>query len=105
MISKGIYKIYSTLNISKSLRELKETLKDKSKKDIHKVVIFNNKPIIAYFIDGIDFGEDSEIDIKNNIEGDLVRSFDYKILKHTPYEINYTLIDKLIAVKRGIVNK
>ncbi|TBU01274.1 hypothetical protein CWI38_1715p0030 [Hamiltosporidium tvaerminnensis] len=107
------YKIMGLLNIGTSLSsQLKNTEVDtkqpnkelsnessRGKRNIHKVLAENNKKTILYFIDGVDFGVNSIIEIKKEIieeEDRIIKQNEYFLIKRTEYCIDYDVIKELL---------
>ncbi|KAK1350033.1 hypothetical protein LUQ84_001020 [Hamiltosporidium tvaerminnensis] len=71
----------------------------RGKRNIHKVLAENNKKTILYFIDGVDFGVNSIIEIKKEIieeEDRIIKQNEYFLIKRTEYCIDYDVIKELL---------
>lgn len=97
MVPKGQYVIEQVLNISHSLLSQKESEPSNSIDDIKKCLIrCKDTPIVVYFIDSCDIGQNSKILIEKDLECHLLKHSDFKIIRKEEYKHNTEFINSLI---------
>ncbi len=97
MIKKGIYKIIELIDISNSLLSQRKEDKEFESNSIFKALITNdNKTEVTYFVDPIDFGAGTEINIFYDKEIPLLKSWEYQVLVKKLYTKDNQLIEKLL---------
>lgn len=96
-IEKGSYKVLQILNISSSLlSQIDSTVEQNNK--IMKCLL--EKSIgcfkVAYFIEPIDFGNESEIEILKEIKTPLILKEDFRVVKRMKYKEDKEFIKRMM---------
>ena len=95
MLAKGEYKIVEILNISKSLDSQIEEIKGS---DICKCIVQCGTSLsVAYFIEDVNFGRNTEFELLDDLEVPLVYKENYKVINFYPFKSNPEFITKLIG--------
>lgn len=96
MLAKNMtYNVVEILNVSESLSKQLQT-KNENKNGIYKSILQNKETNhIVYFIDGINFGSGTVLEILNTQNEPILYKNDYKIVTHCPFAVNYNFLQKL----------
>lgn len=100
MIKRGPYRVLQVLNISHSLYSQIESQPKEDAGAIRKCLLEGiDAQCIAYFIDPIDFGRGTQIEILKELAVPLVSKKDFKVLKREEYRHDTKFVSKLIENK------
>lgn len=96
MLKKGEYRVIQVLNISSSLGSQVEECPKVEKGGMHKCLTeMGSKQFILYLVDGVDFGQNSVIELLADLKTPLVYRSEYRILMRTPLIHEVEFIKKL----------
>lgn len=96
MLGRGKYWIVQILDISVSLGSQIEEYPGDGKGRVHKCLAeMGSKQFILYFIDGVDFGQGSVIELLVDLKTPLIYKSEYRVMTKTPLVHEVEFIKRL----------